>query len=201
MDLNFVDQLGGLFADAKATIEAQKFWAGAGDGSNEPEGVVTGLDGTSSEVAPTTAETFAVADLYKLLEAVPARFRARASWVGNLAIYNDIRQFGVADSHALWTRLADGTPGGLLGHPAYEASESDDGFNPAATADNFVLTVGDFRAGFVIADRLGSMVTVHEKYGANGRPTGVRGHTLWFRNSSKVVNPAALRMLSIPTAA
>lgn len=199
MDLDFTDQLGMLFADAKATVEASKFWAGSG--ADEPAGVVTGLDGTASEVAPTTAETFAVADLYKLQEAVPPRFRARASWVGNLAIYNDIRQFGIADSHALWTRLADGLPGGLLGHPAYEASESDSGFDPASTADNFVLTFGDFRAGFIVADRLGSMVTVHELYGANGRPTGSRGHTLWFRNGSKVVNTAALRILSIPTAA
>lgn len=200
-DLDFVNQLGELFADAKANVEAAKFWAGAGTGSNEPEGVVTGLDGTSSEVAPTTPETFAVADVYKLLEALPARFRRNATWVGNLAILNDIRQFGTADSHALWAHLNDGTPGLLLGKPVREASESDDGFNPAATADNFILTVGDFRAGFVIADRLGSMVTITPSLGSNRRPKGANLYTLWFRNGSKVVNPAALRMLSIPTTA
>ena len=170
--------------------------------SNQPIGIVTALDGGDSEVAPTTAETFAVADLYKVEEALPARYRQRAVWVANKAIFNDVRQFGTADSHALWERLGAGQPAQLLGYNTYEASAMDDGFDAAATADNFILILGDF-SNYYIIDRVGMSVELipHLFATANNLPSGRRGLFAYWRVGADSVNDGGFRMLNIATTA
>lgn len=186
-----------LLSEAKDDLEASKF--AVGSGTNEPTGIVTALDGTASEVAPTTAETFAVADLYKLEEALGPKYRARASWVANRAIYNDVRQFDTSGGTDLWVRLAAGLPPELIGYPAFEASAMDSGFDPAVTADNFLAILGDFR-NFVIVDRIGmSVELVPHLFGANNRPTGQRGIYAYWRNGSDSVNDAGFSMLNVAT--
>ncbi|HEX2301359.1 MAG TPA: phage major capsid protein, partial [Pseudonocardiaceae bacterium] len=50
-----------------------------GSGTGEPKGVITAVSAVSgSVVAPATAETFASADVYSVIEALPARWRPRA---------------------------------------------------------------------------------------------------------------------------
>lgn len=201
-----------MFQEAKDDLEAIKFVSGA-SGSNEPIGITTALDGSSSEVAPTTAETFALADVYKVLNALPAKYRlavldgsvttSRASWIGDGATYNQIRQFDTAGAASLWTTLGNGTPERLVGHPVYEASamSASTAINAAATADNFILVVGDFRY-YVIVDRIGMSVEyIPHLFGANGRPTGQRGWYAYWRVGADSVNDDAFRMLSIPTTA
>jgi predicted phage gp36 major capsid-like protein len=54
----------------------------------------------------------------------------------------------------------------------------------------------------VIVDRIGATLeTIQHVVGPNNRPTGQRGALLWFRTGSDVVNPNALRVLSVPTTA
>lgn len=189
---NAAEQVAILLAEGKDDLEATAFATGSGTG--QPFGIVTALTGTASEVAAATADTFAVADVYNLDDPLPAKWRQRASWVANHRIYNDIRQFGTADSHALFTRLQDGMPERLLGHPRYESSAMDGVINAAAT--NFILVLGDFR-NYVIADRLGTTVEfVPHLVGTNHRPTGQRGWYAWFRAGADSVNDAAFRMLN-----
>ena len=190
-----------MFQDAKDDLETTVFTTGAA-GSNQPIGIVTALDGGSSEVAPATAEVFAVADLYALDEALPPRYRQRASWMANRAIYNDIRQFGTSDSHALWERLGAGMPPQLLGYNAYENSGMDNGFNAAATADNFLLILGDFRYYYII-DRVGMNVELvpHLFATANNLPSGQRGLFAYWRVGADSVNDGAFRMLNVATTA
>ena len=188
-----------LLSEAKDDLEASKF--AVGTGTNEPTGIVKALDGTSSEVSPATAETFAVADLYALEEALGPKYRARASWVANKAIYNDIRQFDTSGGTDLWVRLGAGMPAELIGYPAYEASAMDSGFNAAASADNFLAILGDFR-NYVIVDRVGmSVELVPHLFGNNNRPTGQRGIYAYWRNGADSVNDAAFAMLNVATTA
>lgn len=190
-----------MFQVAKDDLEATVFATGAA-GSNQPIGIVTALDGGSSEVAPTTGETFAAADVYKLEDELPSKYLARASWVANKAIYNDIRQFDTAGGAQLWERIGAGRPSELLGYPAYESSAMDNGFNAAATADNFLLILGDF-SNYVIVDRIGMSVELvpHLFATGNNRPSGQRGFYAWWRVGADSVNDGAFRMLNVATTA
>jgi HK97 family phage major capsid protein len=83
-----------------------------------------------------------------------------------------------------------------------ELSNMDGTINVAATENNYPLVYGDFGAGMVIVDRIGSTLElVPHLFGANRRPTGQHGALLWFRTGSDVVIPNAFRLLSVPTAA
>lgn len=191
-----------MFVNAKDDLEAVKFTTGAGSGSNEPTGIITELDGGSSEIAPATAETFALADVYALEEALGPRYRTRASWMANKAVYNKIRQFDSNGGAALWERLGAGMPAQLLGYNAYENSAMDGSWNVAASADNFILLLGDF-SNYVIVDRAGMSVELvpHLFATANNRPSGQRGFYAWWRNGAGSVNDAAFALLNLATTA
>lgn len=186
---------------AKDDLEGAAFVSG--NGTSAPQGVVTALDGTASEIAPTTAETFAAADVYKLESALEARYGSNASWVAHKVWYNAIRQFDTAGGSALWEHIGGGRPGQLLGYNAYESSDMDGVLpNAAATADNFGLLLGDF-SNYVIVDRVGMSVELipHLFATANNRPSGQRGFYAHWRTGAEVVNVKGIQMLSIPTTA
>ena len=191
-----------MIVNAKDDLEAVKFTTGAGSGSNEPTGIITELDGGSSEVSPATAETFAVADVYALEEALGPRYRTRASWMANKAVFNKIRQFDTSGGANLWERLGAAMPAQLIGYPAYENSAMDGTWNTAATADNFILLLGDF-SNYVIVDRAGMSVELvpHLFATANNRPSGQRGFYAWWRNGAGSVNDAAFSLLNLATTA
>ena len=188
-----------MFAEARDDLEAAAHFVGTGTG--QPTGIVTALAGSASEVAPTTAETFADADVYALETALAARDRTRASWTADKAVYNDVRQFDTAGGAKLWERIGAGQPAELLGYPALEASAMDAGFDAAATADNYLLILGDFRYYYVV-DRIGmSVELVPHLFGANRRPTGQRGLLAHWRTGGGCVNIDAFRMLNVATTA
>lgn len=183
-----------VLARGKDDAEAAAFVTGTG--SSQPTGFVTALTGGSSLVASATTDTFAIADVYNTEEALPAKYRARGNWVANKAIYNDIRQFGTADSHALWTRLGDGQPERLLGYPAHEASAMDGTIT--GSAHNYVLALADWWY-YVITDRMGFTMELvpHLFATGNNRPSGQRGFYAWFRVGADSVNDGAFRLLNV----
>ena len=197
---NVTAEVGRLLAMGKDTLEAAAFITGTGSG--QPTGIVTALDGTSSEVAPTTAETFAAADVYKLDGALPARYRGQASWLANRSIYNLIRNFDTQGGAQMWERIGNGMPAELLGRPALEAETMDGTINAAATSDNHVLIYGDF-SNYVIADRVGMTVEFinHLFHTANNRPSGQRGWYAYYRVGADSVNDGAFRQLNVATTA
>lgn len=196
--VGFVDQISRVMVDAADQLQVTAYTTGSGVG--EPTGVITALDGTASEVAPTTGETFQAADVYKVQNALPPRFQARARWCAALGTINTLAQFETSNGALQFPELGDGR---LLRRPLEELSnmKASPAVNPAATADNHVLLYGDF-AEFVIVDRIGTTVElIPNLMGANGRPTGQRGLLLWFRTGSNVVVPEAFRVLNIATTA
>lgn len=201
-EANVTTEVARLLAFGKDSLEAAAF--ATGDGSGKPTGIVTALAAASPAVtvAPTTAETFASADVYKVDSALPARYRADAAWLANRAIYNAIRQFDSSGGTNLWERIGADVPAQLLGRPALEAEDMDGTINAAATSDNHVLIYGDFM-NYVIADRVGMSVEFipHLLHTSTNRPSGQRGWYAYYRVGAASVNDGAFRMLSIPTTA
>ena len=106
-----------MIQDAKDDLEATKFVAGVGHGSNEPEGL---LVGATTVVATAAATTLAVGDLFSLEEALPPRFRPRAAMVGSKNWFNRVRRLDTTGGSTLWARIGEATPARLLDYPAYE---------------------------------------------------------------------------------
>jgi len=178
-----------LLADAKDVEESASFVLGNGVGT-AAGGIVGTLD-AGSNVNPLTDNTFAVGDLYKVEEDLGPRFRARAQWLANKAIYNKVRQFATSNDAQLWVRLADATGSELIGYAAKEASEMDS----AVSDGKKVLLFGDFR-NFLIVDRVGmSIELIPHLFGVSGRPTGQRGIYAIWRNNSTILVDNAFRLL------
>lgn len=197
---NVTQEVGRLLAFGKDTLEAEVFITGLGDGSNQPKGLITALAGTSAEVAPATPETFALADIYGVHGALPARHRSNASWLANNLVYNRIRQFDTAGGAGLWEYLGGDRPAQLLGRPVGEAEAMDATWDTSATADNLVLAFGDFQ-NYVITDRVGMTVEfIPHLFGNSNRPTGQRGWYAYYRVGADVVDTGAFKVLNLETA-
>lgn len=192
----FTAELQKVLLDAAVNLAATAYTTGSGTG--QPKGFVKALDGSASEVAPTTGEVFASADVYKLIEALPPRFRKNATWMANLSVLDLIDQFETTNGAKQFPELGNDR---LLRRTVIENSDMDGSWNTAATADNFILCVGDFKE-FIIASRIGATIDfIPHVFGANGRPTAERGAHLWFRTGSDVSTVNAFRLLNLATTA
>ena len=200
-------ELGREFADAKDQLEATMF--ATGTGSDQPIGITKALDGVSSpvELAPATAEVFAIADVYKVVKSVPPRHRGAGTNVAvlaNLGTIMKMRQFGTDAASTFLVDLAGSTPAQLLGYPLFEAStmRDYDDLDITATADNFLIVAGDWTK-YVIVDRIGLSVEFipHLFATANNLPDGTRGWYAHWRTGADSILDTAFSMLSIPTAA
>ena len=196
---NFLEELQTVLVDSADNLQATAYTTGTGSG--QPQGIVTGLVGTGSEINAAAGEAATAADAYALQSALPARFSGNATWQSHIATINNFRQLETTNGAIMFPGLHE-LPPSLLGKLWYENSNMDGSINAAASANNYAMIYGDVRAGFVIADRIGSQLElIPNLVGSNGRPTGQRGALLYFRTGSKVVNIAALRLLDIPTTA
>ncbi|ASU81510.1 phage major capsid protein [Nocardiopsis gilva YIM 90087] len=193
-EANVTAEVARLLAFGRDDLEAAAFATGSGSG--QPTGIVTALTGTSSEVDAATDDTFAIGDVYALDDALPARYRANASWLAHRAIYNDIRQFDSSGGAGMWARIGEGQPPQLLGRPAFESEDMDSSIT--AATNNYVLIYGDFM-NYVIADRIGMTVEFipHLFATANNRPSGQRGWYAYYRVGADSVNDGAFRMLDV----
>lgn len=190
---NALTELQKLLLDGADRLMSTAYTTGTGTG--QPTGIITALAGTASVIAPTTAETFAAADIYRLIEALPPRWQPQARWQAALGIINRVDQFESTNG----AKKFDLSGGTLLRKPLDENSEMDSTWDPAVTANNYVLLVGEFQQ-FVIVDRIGAVLeVVPHLMGAAGRPTGDRGAFLWFRTGSNVTTINAFRLLNIAT--
>lgn len=190
-DSDFATELPGMLADAKDRLEEAAF--ATGDGAGKPFGVVT----RATAVASTTAATYAVGDVYKTQQALPARWRSsrsRPAWVANLAVINATRQFDTAGGSSFWANLGMGTPERLLGAPIHESTTMSS--TPATTAAKTLL-LGDF-SQYLIVDRIGMSVMYEPMVkGANQRPTGQGGWFAFWRVGADVTTAQAFRVLTI----
>lgn len=196
---NVTESVGQLFAEGQQDLEAVTLITGSGSG--QPTGIVTALTGTASVVNATTDDTFALADVYKVRDALPAKWRRRASWLANNSIYSKVRQFDTSGGGGFWTDLNDDRPPRLLGRNAIEAEAMDGTITTSGAVHNYAMIFGDF-SQYVVARRLGMTVElIPHLFGENRRPTGQRGWIAWYRAGADSTNDAAFRMLDVVSAA
>jgi HK97 family phage major capsid protein len=186
---SFTSEMSRLFADAKDTLENTKFLTGLGHASSEPQGLIA-VGGATAVISTATTATLAVADIYALEAALQPRSRARASIVGNKAVFQKVRQFDTAGGASMWTQLQFGYPADLIGYPVYEWSAYS---SATTTSGSTVATIGDF-SRFLIIDRVGMNVELIPTLfaTANNRPYGARGLYCYWRNTSAVLTPGLL---------
>ena len=190
---NLAQEVGRMIALEKDRMESVAFVTGSGTG--EPTGIVTALTGTASVVPSAGADTFAAGDIYALDSALPARFRANASWLAHRAIYNLVRRFDTQGGSNMWETIGGGLPNQLLGQNVYEAEAMDSSIT--ALAANPVAVYGDFE-NYVIADRIGTTIQyIPFLMGANRRPTGQVGWYAYARVGADSLLDNAFRMLDV----
>jgi len=87
--------------------------------------------------------------LVDLVHTLRPAYRQGASFVMNSSTLAHIRKFKTADGAFLWQpSLASGQPATLLGYPVVEAEDM-----PDIAADSLSIAFGNFRAGYLIAER------------------------------------------------
>ncbi|MCF8708569.1 phage major capsid protein [Rhizorhapis sp. SPR117] len=134
-----------------------------GTGTNQPKGFLTGTVtneadavrafGSLQYVASGAAGAFAASNpqdrLIDLVQSLRAPYRQGAAFVMNSATLARIRKFKTSDGAFLWQPgLVAGQPDSLLGYPVVEAEDM-----PDVAADSLSIAFGNFRAGYVIAER------------------------------------------------
>ena len=197
-------ELATAFQDAKDDLEATQFTTGVGT-TVYPQGILVGATNTTSTA---TTGAFVIGDLYTLEQALPPRFRPRASFVANRYFYDKVRAFDTAGGAGMWLGYVGAGPlangygnnvptGGsirqpLMGYPAFENSA----MVAAVTTGSKIAVLGDW-SYFVIVDRVGMNIEVAPMlFGSVSRyPTGQRGVYCWWRNSSKVLSASAFQVL------
>lgn len=87
--------------------------------------------------------------LIDLAHALKAGHRQGASWVMNSATLAEVRKLKATDGSFLWQPgMIEGAPDRLLGYPVVEAEDM-----PDVGAGAFPIAFGNFRAGYLIAER------------------------------------------------
>jgi HK97 family phage major capsid protein len=121
----------------------------SGDGVNKPRGFIDAPD--LGVLEPAVFNTDALIDL---IYAPQSRYRANASFVMNRRTINTVRKFKDADGNYIWQpSLSAGAPSTLLGYPLVEMEDMPDIGSGVAS-----VAFGDFRRGYLIADRQGVRV-------------------------------------------
>lgn len=133
-----------------------------GNGTNKPKGFLTyptaatgdgaRAFGTIQHVLSGAAGAFAAnpeEKLIDLVQALRAPYRQGAVFVLNSATLARIRKFKTSDGALLWQpSLSAGQPATLLGYPVVEAEDM-----PDIGANALAIAFGNFRAGYLIAER------------------------------------------------
>jgi HK97 family phage major capsid protein len=158
-------------AEAMAQGEGAAFVSG--NGTNRPTGFLNGPTpvttadasrafGTLQYIAsgqaaalPTSPDIF-----YDLVYSLRARYRANARFVTSKLVLSALRKYreGSGTGQYLWQpSLSMGQAETFLGYPITEAEDM-----PAVAANVFPIAFGDFREGYLIADRVGMRMTRDE---------------------------------------
>lgn len=132
----------------------------SGDGVNKPRGLLsyqggadalnvlnTGVDGGFSSASQAD-------DLLQLIYEPASKYRPGASFLMNRRTLSSIRKLKDADGNYVWTpSQTAGQPSQLMGYPVIEAEDM-----PDMDTNGFGIAFGDFRRGYLIADRQGVRV-------------------------------------------
>lgn len=189
-------------AEAIAQGEGTAFVAG--NGTKKPTGFLGGpaplatADGVrafgtlqyiaSGQAAamPTNPDLF-----YDIVYSLRARYRRNAQWVTNKLILAAMRKYKDTAGQYLWQpSLSASQPASFLGYGITEAEDM-----PAVAANSFPLAFGDFKEGYLIADRVGMRITRDEITSPGFVKFYVRR-----RVGGKLRNTQAIKLLKIAAA-
>ena len=188
---------------AEAIAQGEGLAFVSGNGTNRPTGFLAGptpvttVDasrafGTLQYIAsgqaaalPTSADVF-----YDLVYALRARYRANATWVLNKLVLSSVRKYKDTTNQYLWQpSLSMSQPETFMGYPIVEAEDM-----PAVAANAFPVAFGDFREGYLIADRVGMRMTRDD--------ITVPGFVQFYirkRVGGRIRNSQAIKLLRIST--
>ncbi|KLE34467.1 phage major capsid protein [Aurantiacibacter luteus] len=138
-----------------------------GNGINQPRGFLSAPTsmagdavrtfGTLQYIGSGDADGFDAAPEARLIDLVhtmKAGHRQGASWVMNSATLSEVRKLKTTDGAFLWQPgLIEGQPDRLLGYPVVEAEDM-----PDVGAGAFPIAFGNFRAGYLIAERSATQI-------------------------------------------
>jgi HK97 family phage major capsid protein len=134
----------------------------SGNGTDRPTGFLAGTPVATADSArawgvlqyvasgaaaalPTSPDTFIT-----LVHALKAGHRANARWMMSKDLLSSVRKYKSTDGQYLWQpSLQAGVPSSFLGYPVVEAEDM-----PLVAANTFPVAFGDFRAGYLIVDRM-----------------------------------------------
>jgi HK97 family phage major capsid protein len=186
-------------AEAMAVGEGAAYVSG--DGTNKPTGFLAGPTpvttsdasrafGTLQYVAsgqaaamPTSADIFV-----DLVYTLRARYRANARWVTNRPVLAAMRKYKDTTGQYLWQpSLSQNQPEMFMGYPITEAEDM-----PVVVANAFSLAFGDFKEGYLIADRVGMRITRDEI-----TTPGFVKFYVRKRTGGKLRNTQAIKLLKI----
>ena len=133
-----------------------------GTGINQPAGFLTGATaltgdatrpfGTLQHIVTGNASTLGTSPELKLIDlvhAVKSGHRQGATWVMNSTTLAEVRKLKDSTGAFLWQPgLVESQPDRLLGYPVVEAQDM-----PDISANAFPIAFGNFRAGYLIAER------------------------------------------------
>lgn len=134
---------------------------------------------------PTSADTF-----YDLIYSLRARYRNNAQWVTNKLVLAAMRKFKDTTNQYLWQpSLVASQPQTYAGYGITEAEDM-----PAVAANAFPIAFGDFKEGYLIADRVGLRITRDEI-----TTPGVVKYYVRKRVGGILRNTQAIKLLKIAT--
>jgi len=191
----FAEEMSKLLAEGYDELQANKHAVGAGDGSNEPYGILTALDAnTNVEVVVTTDGSFGGVDISKVWGALPDRYKANSTWVMSTDVGDEVSAFGNGNNPSFFTTDLTGVIEKIKNRPI-EWSSYFPAFTATTGASNLAV-VGDFR-NYLIAQRVGMTVEFipHLFDQATGRPSGQRGWFAYARDGADSINDLAFRLL------
>lgn len=206
------ESLDDLFFDVESwliesAVEAMTAGEGAafvsGNGTKKPTGILAGPTplstadasrafGTLQYIAsggaaamPTSADVF-----YDIIYSLRARYRRNANWLTNKLVLAAMRKYKDAQNQYLWQpSLVASQPATFLGYGVTEAEDM-----PAVAANAFPLAFGDFKEGYLIADRVGQRMTRDEI-----TSPGLVKFYIRKRVGGKLRNTQAIKLLKIAT--
>jgi len=153
--------------------------------SSRAFGTLQYIAGGQAAALPTSLDTF-----YDVVYALRARYRRNARWVTNKLILASLRKYKDTTNQYLWQpSLVVGQPDIFLGYPVTEAEDM-----PAVAANAFPIAFGDFKEGYLVADRVGVRITRDE--------ITTPGYVKFYvrkRVGGKIRNSQAIKLLKIST--
>lgn len=204
------ESLDDLFFDVEgwlidSAVEAMTAGEGAafvsGNGTKKPTGILAGptpvttVDssrafGTLQYIAsgqasamPTSADLF-----YDIIYSLRARYRRNSNWLTNKLVLAAMRKYKDSQNQYLWQpSLSASQPATFLGYGVAEAEDM-----PAVAANAFPLAFGDFKEGYLIADRVGMRMTRDEI-----TSPGFVKYYIRKRVGGKLRNTQAIKLLKI----